>query len=146
MIQSNSTRLSRRVDAYARFTSDAVGASPHFGPLFVTLDARRRELALAADAYRGPVRNPTGAPPVLIVGATGDDETPYAEAVALQSQLGNAGCSRSMASSTAATSPAHAFAGTWTRTSPAARCPRQAPSVAEPGRRHAVTHRPGAVA
>jgi pimeloyl-ACP methyl ester carboxylesterase len=42
------------------------------------------------DAYRGPFTNPDDAAPVLVVGTTFDNATPYNDAIKLTDQLGNA--------------------------------------------------------
>jgi pimeloyl-ACP methyl ester carboxylesterase len=63
--------------------------SPLFGPLFAWDAATCETWPLPATNPR-PVIRPTGVPPILVVGTTNDNATPYSQAVALSKALPNA--------------------------------------------------------
>jgi pimeloyl-ACP methyl ester carboxylesterase len=67
---------------------------PHFGSGILSsgydLMIPGRWPADSPDVYRGPFRNPSYAAPILVVGGTHDHATPYAWAVRLTKDLGNA--------------------------------------------------------
>jgi pimeloyl-ACP methyl ester carboxylesterase len=63
--------------------------SPVFGPLFAWESLTCETWPIKATNPR-PVIRPSGAPPILVVGTTNDNATPYSQAVALSKALGNA--------------------------------------------------------
>ena len=75
---------------YARHLKRLMSVAPHFANLLMALDSSGRKLEPGFDAYRKPLRYPAGSPTILVVGATGDNATPYASTQALARQLGNA--------------------------------------------------------
>ena len=75
---------------YKRHLGDVRKVAPHFADFSFLSDAIERTLPSGQDAYRKPLKYPKSAPPVLVIGSTGDNATPYARTRSLAKQLGNA--------------------------------------------------------
>jgi pimeloyl-ACP methyl ester carboxylesterase len=84
------TPVSQSRAAFARHVRRMLRVSPHFGPLFASIDAIRRELPAARSRFRGPVSNAPRSPTALVIGTTHDNATAYGDAISLTRQLGNA--------------------------------------------------------
>jgi hypothetical protein len=72
--------------AFEALAAEAAKSAPRFGALLVNVDLDCAFWPVAPIRKPGPVRA-AGAPPILVVGTTGDPATPYAWATALASQL-----------------------------------------------------------
>ncbi|MGY1637861.1 alpha/beta fold hydrolase [Geodermatophilus sp. SYSU D00742] len=79
-------------DPYLRRSADEWAAFPHFWSILGTHNLLYHALwpVQDEDAFDGPYVADPSAPPVLVIGNTHDPATPYAGAVALTEQLGNA--------------------------------------------------------
>ena len=76
----------REPAAFEAYAHDWVKVAPRFGPLLAWNGIDCAYWPVAATRTPGPVSAP-GAPPIVVVGTTGDPATPYAWARALASQL-----------------------------------------------------------
>jgi len=78
--------VSRQLSTYPALAAKAAAAAPVFGPLLVWGLVQCAVWPVPPDRSPAPV-SAAAAPPILVVGATGDPATPYAWAVALAKQL-----------------------------------------------------------
>ncbi|MDQ3342366.1 MAG: alpha/beta hydrolase [Actinomycetota bacterium] len=76
-----------RPDAYPRLATQLAATAPHFGALTMYLTAPCAFWPVRAQRDAEPIR-PADAPPLVVIGTTGDPTTPYAWSQALARQLG----------------------------------------------------------
>ncbi|WP_307874459.1 alpha/beta hydrolase [Frankia nepalensis] len=74
---------------YRRFAADLAREAPRFGPVLALGSVTCAFWPTpSASRYTGPFQAP-GAPPILLLGTTGDPATPYQEALSTAAQLGD---------------------------------------------------------
>jgi len=76
----------RSVEPYEELAASLASAAPRFGSLLAYTDVDCAFWPVAPDRVPAPIAAP-GAPPIVVVGTTGDPATPYDWAVALADQL-----------------------------------------------------------
>ncbi len=77
---------SRKVADYDALAARLARTAPHFGPITAYNDLTCAFWPVSAEREPAPLRA-SGAPPIVVVGSTGDPATPYAWSKALASQL-----------------------------------------------------------
>jgi pimeloyl-ACP methyl ester carboxylesterase len=90
VITANDAKFPRARGTYEGHLRQLNEKAPHFANVLMGFDSSPRRLAAGFDAYRKPLRYPASSPTILVVGATGDNATPYPDSQALTRQLGNA--------------------------------------------------------